>query len=182
MFDERFQTPRCTALSSRSNCSSLYTARSQGSDNDGASSGNERWHTPRYSVSSARSAASFATARTSPMETVQVHRHHNGEGYSFASDRDRSRDFRRFADHPYSHRRPATATIELNGTYQRNYDLAETGGVSEARSKRARVNDTMESLRCQRNQDMFSLARHGRAVSLLVLTGPNVIISLLLST
>ena len=170
MFDERFHTPRCSALSSRSNCSSLYTARSQGSDNDGASSGNERWHTPRYTVSSARSAGSFATARSSPIETVQVHRHHNSDGYSFASDRDRSRDFRRFTDHPYSHRRPASAVAELNGAYQRNYDLAESGGISEARSKRTRMNEAMSSSRGRKNQDVFSLARHGRAVSLLVLT------------
>lgn len=151
--DERFATPRASALSSRSNCSSLYTARSQGS-----TSSNERWYTP--SVSSARSASSFASARSqlqlrSPMDTVQIHRHNN-DAYSF-TDRDRARDFRRF-DQPHSYRRSATA---VDSSY--DFHLAESGGA-EAKGRYARLNNPMPS-RAERNQDMFSLARHGRAVS-----------------
>lgn len=152
--DERFATPRASALSSRSNCSSsLATARSQGSDPT------SEWHTPRHSVSSTRSAASFATARStlqSPIETVQI----------FTSERDRSRDFRRFSDHPNSHKRPSTAMDQSSTfNYQRNYELAESGGVTEGRSRHASLNSN-STFRGQRNQDNFSLARHGRAVSM----------------
>eukprot|EP00956_Cyclotella_meneghiniana_P004688 scaffold5770_cov57-Cyclotella_meneghiniana.AAC.3 len=162
MQDERFSTPRATALSSRSNCS-------QSSD----TSSLERWHTPRYSISSARSAASFETARSSfqsPIENVQIHRHH---GHFHGADRDRTRDFRRFSDrdHSNSYRRPPSA-IERSSTYQSNYDLAETGGVI---SREARVTNQIPK-RQERNQDIFSLARHGRAGELeeLLLQGVSV--------
>ena len=166
MFDERFHTPRASALSSRSNCSSLATARSHSQD-DGTASSCERWQTPRASVSSSRSAASFATPRStfqSPIE-IQVHRGgHASDGYSCASDRDRTKDFRRFTEHPTSHRRPATA---VESTYQRNYAIAEYGGVTESRHSKP---ENRTSSRDQRNQDIFSLARHGRVVSKLNLS------------
>ncbi|KAL7514940.1 hypothetical protein ACHAXN_013074 [Cyclotella atomus] len=156
--DERFATPRAAALSSRSNCSSLYTARShEGSDNATQSS-NERWHTPRNTISSARSAASFATARSSlqsPIETVQVHRSY--DAYSHASDRDRTRDFRRFDQANSYASRPVAE--DASYTYQQNYDLAESGGVS--RSRQTKIDNRIPQ-RGQRNQDIFSLARHGR--------------------
>lgn len=159
--DERFATPRAAALSSRSNCSSLYTARShEGSDNATQSS-NERWHTPRNTISSARSAASFVTARSSlqsPIETVQVHRSY--DAYSHASDRDRTRDFRRFDQANSYASRPVAE--DASYTYQQNYDLAESGGVS--RSRQTRIDNQIPQ-RGQRNQDIFSLARHGRVVS-----------------
>lgn len=121
------------ALSSRSNCSF------------GSSSSNERWATPRISLSSARSQSSFATARSqlrSPMtsttfDTVQIHSSHTSE------TRDRTRDFRRFH--------------QPNSYSRQTYDMAESG-------RTARKDDGMLP-RSKRSLDIHSLARHGRAVS-----------------
>lgn len=159
--DERFATPRATALSSRSNCSSLYTARSQEGSDNATQSSTERWHTPRNTISSARSAASFSTARStlqSPMESIQVHRSY--DTYSYTSDRDRTKDFRRFDQSNSYASRPVNATESY--TYQQNYDLAESGEVSRGRQTRM---DNRIPNRGQRNQTIFSLARHNRVVS-----------------
>eukprot|EP00804_Cyclotella_cryptica_P012522 CCRYP_017717-RB/>CCRYP_017717-RB protein AED:0.49 eAED:0.52 QI:0/0.66/0.25/1/1/1/4/287/255 len=155
MFDERFHTPRASALSSRSNCSSLATARSQGSDNDGTTSScHDRWHTPRVTVSSSRSAASFATSRSTlqtPIETmIQVHRNPGDDRYShYTSDRDRTKDFQRFST---THRRPATAVAKKTNSHR----AAAAGGYGNTAYHTS-------SSSGHRKPDIFSLARHGRA-------------------
>eukprot|EP00970_Alexandrium_tamarense_P014087 scaffold3855_cov199-Alexandrium_tamarense.AAC.41 len=148
--DERFYTPRASALSSRS-YGSFATARSTASFGSHSSRSMERYQTPRSSLSTG--SQHFATPRSTE-SMVQVHSSYYPSN-DYASNRDRSNDFRRFYEHQSS-RRHASSSTPSNPHYQECYDHMETGGDYTHDTSHARNSK-------KNNQEIFSLARHGRA-------------------
>ena len=132
--DDRFHTPRASASSSRS-------------QNSNASS----FATARDALPSARSVSSsgselYQTPR-SPAPDVSISERNR------VASHDRTRDFRRFTDRGS---RPASSLA----TSRHNSDNTSSTAAAAAAANRHRENDPQKK---EPDQNIFSLARHGRA-------------------